>query len=277
MNFVLKIECPDQIGLVAKIANLLAASEINISSTHEFVDQPGNKFFMRSEFSSNKSLEHIKKQLAEKLPNPNYIELKKLCLKDIVVFATKEYHCIGDLLLQCGQNDLNANIKAVISNHDDLRSLVEKFEIPFHHITNDGKSREQHEAELLATMAQYYPEYLILAKYMRILSPQFIGKYPNRIINIHHSFLPAFIGASPYKQAFDRGVKIIGATSHFVNDNLDGGAIIAQKVISVDHSHSAKEMAKCGRDVERTTLAIALKLVLEERVFVNNNKTIIFD
>src|SRR5690606_32921674 len=162
------------------------------------------------------------------------------------------------------------------SNYQNLEDLTHKFSIPFHFISHEGKSRDQHEEEIVATLETYTPEFLVLAKYMRILSPAFIRNYSNRIVNIHHSFLPAFAGANPYNQAYERGVKIIGATAHFVNDLLDEGPIIAQSVIPVAHSHSAKEMALAGHDVEKIVLARSLKLVLSDRVFVYRNKTIIF-
>jgi formyltetrahydrofolate deformylase len=154
---------------------------------------------------------------------------------------------------------------------------VEKFGVSFHHIGHEGKSREDHEDELTQALDAYSPEYVVLAKYMRILSPAFIARFPHRIVNIHHSFLPAFVGAKPYEKAYKRGVKIIGATAHFVDDNLDEGPIIAQSVIPVTHTHSASDMAQAGKDVEKIVLARALKLVVEDRVFVSGNKTVIFD
>jgi formyltetrahydrofolate deformylase len=158
--------------------------------------------------------------------------------KDIVVMATKESHSLGDILIKNYSGELNANILAVIANHDTLRELVEKFNIPFHFITAENKSRSEHEKEVLKTLSNYKLDYIVLAKYMRILSSDFVKEYEGKIVNIHHSFLPAFIGANPYKQAFNRGVKIIGATAHFVNDNLDEGPIIHQDVIRVNHEYN---------------------------------------
>lgn len=154
--------------------------------------------------------------------------------------------------------------------------MVSRFGIPFHYISHEGKTREAHDQEMSEVIDAYHPEYLVLAKYMRVLSSAFVARFPNRIINIHHSFLPAFIGANPYRQAFERGVKIIGATAHFVNTDLDEGPIIAQNVIQVNHAQGARDMAQAGRDVEKIVLAQALKLVFAEKVFVSNNKTIIF-
>ncbi|HKI45909.1 MAG TPA: formyltetrahydrofolate deformylase, partial [Balneolales bacterium] len=190
---------------------------------------------------------------------------------------TKEPHCIGDLLLRHAYDDLPGHICAVISNYDILQPLVEKFDIPFHHISHVDRSREKHEQEILDVIENYNPEYLVLAKYMRILTSGFIDCFASRIINIHHSFLPAFMGAQPYRQAFERGVKIIGATAHFVTQDLDMGPIIAQDILPVDHTYSPEDMAQAGHDVEKIVLAKALKMVLEERVFLHNNRTVVFE
>jgi formyltetrahydrofolate deformylase len=193
-----------------------------------------------------------------------------------VVLATKEHHALGDLLIRNFYQELKAEIVAVVSNHEYLRDLVAKFGIPYHYVAHQGLEREEHEGRVLEIIDGYQPEYLVLAKYMRVLSPNFVDCYRGRIINIHHSFLPAFVGAKPYHQAYERGVKIIGATAHFVSDDLDEGPIIAQDVIPVDHTFSAEEMIGAGRDVEKTVLAKALKLVFEDRVFINGNKTVVF-
>jgi formyltetrahydrofolate deformylase len=195
----------------------------------------------------------------------------------IVMLVTREHHCAGELLMRHAHDELGASIQAVIGNHDTLRPLVERFGLPFHHVSHDGLSREAHEQATAEVIATYQPDYLVLAKYMRILSPAFIDRYPGRIVNIHHSFLPAFIGANPYRQAYDRGVKIIGATAHFVTNDLDEGPIIAQSVVPVNHSDRASEMARAGKDVEKIVLAKALKLVFDERVFLNERRTVVFD
>jgi len=172
---------------------------------------------------------------------------------------------------------LHANIKAIISNHNYLKDFCDKFESPFYCISAEGLERSEHEAKLLSIVKKYNPKYLVLAKYMRILTPEFTKYFNNKIINIHHSFLPAFIGSKPYVQAFSRGVKLIGATAHFVNDSLDEGPIITQDVIHTNHKNDSKMMARSGRDVEKIVLSNALKLVFHDRVFVYNNKTIIFE
>lgn len=272
---VLLINCPDESGLIHKITGVVYKHGLNIISNGEFVEKNFNHFFMRTEFSGKLDSKIFLAELRQVLPVTADIKLVGERKKNIVILATKEYHCLSDLLVRNKFGDLNANILAVVSNHEILKELTEKFNIPFHFINHNDKTREDHEEEILQILDQLQPEFLVLAKYMRVLSPLFIQKYNNRIINIHHSFLPAFVGANPYQKAYERGVKIIGATAHFVNDQLDEGPIIAQNVIPVDHTHSAKEMAQAGRDVERSVLANSLKLVFEERVFVYKNKTII--
>jgi formyltetrahydrofolate deformylase len=276
-QYILLIDCPDEKGLVHKITGVLYHNDLNVIRTDEFVDREKGYFFMRSEFAGNTDEHKIVSGLIGVLPSLANISLNKVRKKGIVILATKEHHCLGDLLIRHHFSELDANILAVVSNHEILQSLTEKFEIPFHFVSHEDKSREAHEAEVLSKVKQYNPEYLVLAKYMRVLTPAFAHQYSNRIINIHHSFLPAFIGASPYKQAYERGVKIIGATAHFVNENLDEGPIIAQSVIPIDHTENATDMARLGRDVEKIVLAKALKLVFEDRVFVSENKTVIFE
>jgi formyltetrahydrofolate deformylase len=274
---ILLIACQDRKGLIYLITKILFEHDVNIISNAEFVEKETNSFFMRSEIAGSLPAKEILEELRAVLPNGAFIQLLKKRKKDIVILATKESHCVGDLLMRHHSNALQANIRAVISNHDMLKDLVEKFGVPFHHIAHEGKSREDHEHQLIQALDVYKPEYLVFAKYMRILSPAFIARFPHRIVNIHHSFLPAFVGAKPYEKAYKRGVKIIGATAHFVDDNLDEGPIIAQSVIPVTHSHSASDMAQAGKDVEKIVLARALKLVVEDRVFVSGNKTVIFD
>jgi formyltetrahydrofolate deformylase len=274
---VLLIHCPDQPGLVYRITGVIFSFNLNIISNGEFVERSLSYFFMRTEFSGEYDRDALLQALRDTLPPNASIMLTAQSKRNICILATKEHHCLSDLLIRHAFNELDTNICCVISNYDNLRDLTEKFSVPFYCISHENKSREDHEQEIMETLEHFSPEYLVLAKYMRVLSPAFIVRYPNRIINIHHSFLPAFAGANPYTQAYERGVKIIGATAHFVNDNLDEGPIIAQSVIPVAHTHSAKEMTQAGRDVEKIVLARSLKLVLNDRVFVYRNKTVIFD
>lgn len=275
-SHTLLINCPDESGLIHKITGVIYRYNLNIISNGEFVERHLNHFFMRTEFSGDFDKDQLKSELQDLLPQAE-IKLCGMKKKDIVLLATKEHHCLSDLLIRHAFKEMQANILCVVSNYRTLEELTQKFGIPFHYIGHEGKSREVHETEVLKTIQKYDPEFLVLAKYMRILTPEFVSHFPNRIINIHHSFLPAFIGANPYLQAYERGVKIIGATAHFVNHNLDEGPIIAQSIIPVTHSHSAKDMAQAGRDVEKIVLANALRLVFNEQVFVYRNKTIIFE
>ena len=245
---------------------------------HDFVT---SKEVAKSRNDDAKTLEStlitkIQHKLESILPRGASIALKREAKKSLVILATKENHCLGDLLLRQESGELNAQIKAVIANRNDLASLVERFNIPFFWVDSDGVSREAHEARLREIIDKFSPDLLALAKYMRILSPEFVEAYAGRIINIHHSFLPAFVGANPYKQAHKRGVKIIGATAHFVTNALDEGPIIAQDIIHINHTYSWRDMQKAGRDVEKAVFAHALDLVLNDRVFVSGNKTIVF-
>lgn len=275
--YILLIACKDRKGLIHAVTGVLLKYDLNIIGNGEFVEKELGSFYMRTEFSGKIDVEAVREEIRQLLPEDAFIQLSQRRKKNIVILATKESHCLGDLLLRYYSGDLPANIVAVISNYDSLRDLCERFSVTFEYISHEGRDRHEHEGELIQAIDRYNPEYLVLAKYMRILNPAFTARFPNRIINIHHSFLPAFIGARPYEQAYRRGVKIIGATAHFVNENLDEGPIIAQNVIPVAHSNSASDMAQQGRDVEKIVLAKALKLVIEERVFVSGNKTIIFD
>jgi formyltetrahydrofolate deformylase len=274
---LLLIDCPDAIGLVYTITGVLYHHGFNIVSNHEFVDPATQHFFMRTEFDGTAEPDRVVDDLRQRLSPAATVRLAPTGKRPIVVLATKEAHCLGDLLLRHAYDELPARICAVISNYDMLAPLVRRFDLPFHHISHADRDRVDHEQAILSAIAPYRPDYLVLAKYMRVLTPPFIAQYPNRIINIHHSFLPAFIGARPYHQAFERGVKIIGATAHIVTEDLDTGPILAQGVQPVDHSHTAADMAQAGRDIEKIVLARALRLVLEERVFLHHQRTIIFE
>jgi formyltetrahydrofolate deformylase len=270
------IDCSDEKGLVYNISKLFFELKLNIDKNSEFVDKESNKFFMRSEISGDFDINKLKLSLIDITPSNATIKVIPKSIKNIVLMATKESHCLGDILLKFEAGELEADIKAVIANHNNLESLVKKFNIPFIYISAINKSREEHELEIIKVLNQIDFDYIVLAKYMRILSSNFVNRYEWRIINIHHSFLPAFIGANPYKQAHSRGVKIIGATAHFVTDNLDEGPIISQDVISINHNYNWRDMQQAGKDVEKVVLSKALSLVLNDRVFIYKNKTVIF-
>src|SRR3990167_8763943 len=197
-NHILRITCSDEKGLVYKITEVLYQKGLNIVQNGEFVDHEIGCFFMRTEFSGDADSKDILKKLKPRLPKDAAVELTKNRKKNIVIFATKEHHCLGDLLIRHAYGELHANISAVVSNHDFLKKLVASFKIPFHFISNENQSRESHESKILKVLKPYSPEYLVLAKYMRIFSPEFVSRFKNSIINIHHSFLPAFVGANPY-------------------------------------------------------------------------------
>ena len=275
-NYILKIDCPDEKGLIYRISDVVFKYQLNIIKNDEFVDRENSKFFMRAELSGEADLGAFKGTLEAMLPAKSNIYVAEERKKDIVLMGTKETHCLGDILLKHYSGDLNANILAIVSNHEELRGLADKFNIPFHCVSHEGLERAEHENKVLEVLANYTIDYIVLAKYMRILSGDFVKHYEEKMINIHHSFLPAFIGANPYKQAYERGVKIIGATAHFVNNHLDEGPIIAQNVINVNHEMSWRDMQRAGRNVEKVVLSNALDLVFEERIFVYNNKTVIF-
>ncbi|MFD2572256.1 formyltetrahydrofolate deformylase [Spirosoma soli] len=271
---ILLMDGPDNKGLIYHVTGVLFRHDLNIIHNDEYVS-PSGRFFMRTEFEGTYDNEALLKELYMTLPTGISLRLNPKRKKNIVVFVTKEHHCLAELLIRYAFDELDADILAVVSNYNTLQPLVSKFGIPFHYVSHEGKTREEQEEVILKTLAIYEPEYLVLAKYMRVLTPSFVDHFPNRIINIHHSFLPAFIGANPYRQAYDRGVKIIGATAHFVNNDLDEGPIIAQNVKEVDHRHSAADMATEGKDVEKIVLSQALKLVFNDRVFISGNRAIV--
>lgn len=274
---VLRIECADEKGLIHKVTAVLFKKGLNIVRNDEFVDAAEKRFFMRTEFLGTAPDSSLRKGLKSLLPRGAKIELVPRRRKTLVILATREHHCLGELLLRQAYGELDADVLGVVSNQPSLAGLAARFRVPYRCVSHGGKSREAHEAEILKVLGRWKPDYLVLAKYMRILSPEFVARYKNRIVNIHHSFLPAFAGANPYQQAYDRGVKIIGATAHFVTEELDRGPIIAQGLVPVDHSHGVSDMTQAGRDVEKIVLAKAIRLAFEDRIFVSDNKTIIFD
>ena len=278
---VVLVDCPDEVGLIHRITGVLATHQWNIVRNQEFVDAEASHFFFRAEVSSKtchttQSTDDLRSALLGVLPTTANVRTVLREPRRIVICATREPHCLGELLLLDTVGELPGKVVAVISNHNTLRELVEKFEVPFHFLPHGKQSRETHEQHLAQLIDSYAPEVIVLARYMRVLSNHFVDKYSEKLINIHHSFLPAFVGAAPYQQAFERGVKLIGATAHYVTAELDAGPIIAQDVIPVDHNFSAKQMAQAGRDVEKIVLAKAVRLVLEDRVFTHCGRTVVF-
>ena len=276
MEYILKVSCDDEKGLILRISEIVVKNGLNYLSTNEFVDHENHRFYMRAVLDGELEVKGFVNTLLAFLPRSAQVFCEEVRRKNIVVMATKENHCLGDILIRENSGDLNANVLAVVANHEDLREFASKFDVPFICVPSDGVGREEHEKMVLTELKKLNFDYLILAKYMRILSRDFVLNYEEKIINIHHSFLPAFIGANPYKQAYERGVKIIGATAHFVTECLDDGPIITQDVVLVNHEMDWQDMRRAGRNVEKVVLTRALDLVFDERVFVYKNKTVIF-
>jgi len=270
------IDCIDAKGLVYHFSKVFFDRDLNVDNNREFVDKERGKFFMRSVVTGDFDIDELHNGLMAVAPSDAHIRVIEPKPKKIVLLATKESHCLGDILIRWAAGQLEADIEAVISNRDNLRDLTRRFDIPFLYIPSDDIERVDHEMQISNVLKGLDFDYIVLAKYMRILSADFVHQYPEKIINIHHSFLPAFIGANPYRQAHERGVKIIGATAHFVTTDLDEGPIISQDVIPVNHRLEWRDMQRAGQDVEKIVLARALSFVLNDRVFVNDNKTIVF-
>lgn len=242
----------------------------------EHVDKAEATFFMRLDVDGRSDEVLLTRELMKILPEGADVHVNPVPDKRVVIMVTKEYHCLADILIRNNFGTLGASVACVIGNHGILQKICERFEIPFHLVSYDDQHRDS-EQKIIDLIASYTPDYVVLAKFMRILSPDFVKHFPNKIINIHHSFLPAFAGANPYRQAFERGVKLIGATAHFVTDDLDEGPIIAQQIIPVNHSFTASDMIKSGKEIETSVLAKALRLVFSDRVFVYGNKTVVFE
>jgi len=276
------ISCPDQPGIVAAVSHFIYEHEANIVQSDQYtMDPEGGMFFIRIEFDLPNLEEKLAafkgdfKKVAEKF-NMDWQLLPVSHKKRLAIFVSKEDHCLLELLWHWRAGDLDADIAMVISNHDDMRGIVEPFGIPYYHVpvTADTKPEaERCHLELLEGKV----DLIILARYMQIISPTFIERYNSQIINIHHSFLPAFVGGKPYAQAYNRGVKIIGATAHFVTEELDGGPIIEQDVQRVSHRDSVDDLKRIGRTIERTVLARAVSWHVEDRIIVHENKTVVFN
>ncbi|WCT57073.1 formyltetrahydrofolate deformylase [Paenibacillus kyungheensis] len=276
------ISCPDGPGIVATVSRFLFEHGANIVQSDQYTMNPaGGMFFMRVEFdlpelSKNlPALESDFQAVGDQFKMEwtiNQVSRKKR----LAIFVSKEDHCLVELLWHWQAGDLDADIAMVISNHNDMRSYVESFGIPFYHIPVTADTKKEAEQKQLEVIGSDI-DLIVLARYMQIISPLFIEHFRNRIINIHHSFLPAFVGGKPYAQAYDRGVKIIGATAHYVTEELDGGPIIEQDVQRVSHSDNVNELKRIGRTIERVVLARAVQWHAEDRVLVHQNKTVVFN
>lgn len=276
------LSCTNQKGLVAKISQFIFLRGGDIIDLDEHVDNEEQMFFIRVEWdmkdypSSLQNFEDEFKVLADEI-NANW-EIKYNHNKSkLAIFVSRYDHCLQEILWRHNNGELNADIRLIISNHDKLKHLAERYETPFYHFPVTQENKFEQEQKELDLLEQNQIDTIVLARYMQILSPGFVQKYPNGIINIHHSFLPAFIGADPYAQAYQRGVKLIGATSHYVTEQLDEGPIIEQDVIRITHKDSHADLIRKGRDLERLVLARALILHVNNRVLKYGKKTIIFE
>ncbi len=273
------ISCPDRPGIVAAVSNHLFSQGANIVQLDQYSTDPveGN-YFMRVEFDypteRESELVGAFHEVAERF-DMDWRLAKSDQPKRMAIFVSKEEHCLLELLWQWRRKDLRVEIPMVISNHPDLEDAVRPFGIPYYHLPISKETKSEQERQALALMDGKV-DFVVLARYMQILSPKFLAAYPNRVINIHHSFLPAFIGGKPYEQAYQRGVKIIGATAHYASEELDAGPIIEQDVVRVDHRDSVADLKRIGRDIERTVLARAVKWHVEDRILVYQNKTVVF-
>lgn len=277
----LLITCPDRPGIVAAVSNFLFDHGANITALDQHSTDPeGGLFFMRLEFQTphlDVSREILEKAFAERVAarfEMNWRIAYAADLKKVAILVSRYDHALLELLWRHSNRELPCQLTQVISNHDDLRHEVERFGIPYHHVPVEKDRKEEAETQILELLGD--TDLVVLARYMQILTPQFVARYPNRIINIHHSFLPAFVGANPYKQAYTRGVKIIGATAHYVTEELDQGPIIEQDVARVSHRHDVADLVRLGRDLERNVLAKAVQWHLEDRIIVYGNKTVVF-
>jgi len=271
------IQCADRPALLAGISAIFSGENIEVVSMHEYRDTIAKIFYLRVETGMVSETGRLHDILAGALPAGAIISFSFHPEKKVIVLVSKEHHCLADILIRNQFGTLGASVQCVIGNHPVLRNICERFEIPFHLVPHEAQDRAVFEANLLSVIDKYEWDYLVLAKFMRILSPEFAARYPLRIINIHHSFLPAFIGANPYRQAYQRGVKLIGATAHFITSALDEGPIITQQAIPVSHSFTPETMIKAGREIETSVLAKALQLVFADRVLIHENKTVVLE
>ncbi|MFY8023520.1 MAG: formyltetrahydrofolate deformylase [Candidatus Nanopelagicaceae bacterium] len=279
MDLIATLQCADQPGIVHAMTSSVLAASGNIIENQQFTDPVTNSFVMRTRFETNSSLEIAHEVLADGLAkfNPVLNLRDNAAPKRALVMVTKESHCLRDLLYLLELGELPIEIPLVVGNHDELKSLVESHGIKFKHLPVSADSKAAAEKELLSIVGSEKIDFVVLARYMQILSPSFCSQLSNRIINIHHSFLPGFKGAKPYHQAHEKGVKIIGATAHFVTEDLDEGPIIEQDVAHVTHASSPEQLIAIGRDIERRVLAKAVRLFAEDRIFIVGNRTVVFN
>ncbi|MBI9064561.1 MAG: formyltetrahydrofolate deformylase [Marinilabiliaceae bacterium] len=279
---IIRIHCPDQRGIVAKVTDFIHRHNGNVLALDQHTDQGEKRFFMRVEWDLDGfslSVDEIKETFKAEIATPMSM-IWSLKLSDqisrMALFVSRASHCLFDLLARHQAGELKVEIPLIVSNHKDLEKVANQFGIPFHHLPVTKETKEQVEAEQNRLLEAYAIDFIVLARYMQILSSDFIERYPNRIINIHHSFLPAFAGAKPYHAAHSRGVKIIGATGHYVTSELDAGPIIDQDTIRISHHDSVESLVQKGKDIEKLVLSRAVRAHVDRKTLVYKNKTIIF-
>lgn len=282
VNAILLLSCPDSKGLVARISDFIFRNNGNIVHADQYTSKEEKLFFMRVEWELKGFSLDRDEILLQFAPLAKQYKMKcDLHFTDYVprmaIFVSRHMHCLHDLLLRRHMDELAADVKAVISNHEDACELVEQFGLEYFYFPIAKSNKKQQEKKVLALLKKMNIDLVVLARYMQILSGNFLKYYRNRIINIHHSFLPAFAGSNPYQQAYDRGVKIIGATGHYVTEQLDEGPIIAQDVVKISHRDTVSDIQRKSKDLERIVLARALRLHLENRILVYGSKTIVFE
>jgi formyltetrahydrofolate deformylase len=277
---VLLIDCPDRKGLVAGVSSLLYRFGANITHADQHQDHEAGLFFMRIEWALDGfDVDTFRAEFEAMAADLQMRWRLKLMaeLPRVALFVSRYLHCLADILYRHQTGELRCSIPLVISNHPDGESLAQFYGVAFHYIPVAAGSKQQAEARQLALLREADVDLVVLARYMQILSPEFVRRFPSRIINVHHSFLPAFMGARPYHAAFDRGVKLIGATSHYVTESLDEGPIIEQDVVRISHRDQVEDLVQKGRDLERLVLSRAVKWHLEQRILCYGNKTVVFD
>lgn len=279
----LLLHCPDQPGILAEVTDFITVNKGNIIYLDQYVDHVENIFFMRIEWELESFLVPQEKieDYFETLYAQKYRMSFRLYFSDVkprmAIFVSKMSHCLFDLLARYTAGEWNVEIPLIISNHPDLQHVAERFGIPFHLFPITKETKEEQEKKEMELLAKHKVNFIVLARYMQVISKKMIDAYPNRIINIHHSFLPAFVGAKPYHAAFERGVKIIGATSHYVTTELDAGPIIEQDVVRITHKDTVQDLVNKGKDLEKIVLSRAVQKHIERKVLAYKNKTVIFN
>ena len=281
-RITLVMNCPDQRGIIAAVTNLIHGNNGNIVYIDQYVDRVNAVFFMRVECEiadNEQGIENFKTNFIDSVGNKFQLKINiylNNALPKMALFVSKYDHCLYDILARHQSGELTVEITFILSNHNDLKSIADRFDIPFYHVPVTKVSKKEAEQKQLELLQEHQVDFIVLARYMQIISKDLIQHYPNKIINIHHSFLPAFPGAKPYHSAYERGVKIIGATSHYVTEELDAGPIIEQNTTHVSHLNSIKDFIAKGRDLERIVLSKALQLHVARKVMVYQNKTVVF-